>query len=305
MIVPSFTAVDDGPHAPPPTLIGWLETWDLGWYDPATRIGGTFGLRLDADTDTARAHLGLWIDGVAVHRRGTAAASAAPTGPGRAARPGVRVGELELATVEPLRSLALTADEVELDYTAAGEPFRFTMSGQRVDLGEEHYDSFGTVTGTVRVQGRAVQVVAPAFHRHAWGTGRPGVAPLRSAHGVFGEDLYFSITEYRTAAGAVVPLGYLFADEEFHGVEKARFQLEQAPDGTPLGCDLLIATADRRDFRIPGRVEASGTSPDAMSVARSGLAVFELASRRGGGVLTVHEDRPAAPAATGTNGQHR
>jgi hypothetical protein len=63
-------------------------------------------------------------------------------------------------------------------------------------------------------------------------------------------------------------------------VEKARFRTE-AGSGVPRGCDLLIATADRRDFRIPGRVAAAARNGP-------GFATFDLGRRQGSGILELY-----------------
>ena len=63
-------------------------------------------------------------------------------------------------------------------------------------------------------------------------------------------------------------------------MEKARFRTESG-SGVPHGCDLLIATADRRDFRIPGRVAAAVRDGP-------GFAMFDLGRRQGSGILELH-----------------
>ena len=195
----------------------------------------------------------------------------------------LRAGDLRLRTVQPLRSCILTAGpDTEVTYTAATKAIRFSMSGQRADPGAEYYESFGTVTGTVSGGGRAVQVSARGFYRHSWGVPNAGTQPVQSVYGMFGDDLFFSIVEYRTPAGNA-PLGYLFEDGEFHGVEKARFRTD-IDSGAPRGCNLLIATADRRDFRIPGAVTSAVRNGP-------GFATFDLGRRRGTGILELHDQR--------------
>jgi hypothetical protein len=277
-----LTAVDDGPHIPPAgSDPAWQETWSLDWYDPESGVAGAYRLRMD------------WAGRTAEARTWTAIGAEVATDVQTTALPGdvpwdgdvgtLRVGDLRVRTVEPLRSCVVAAGRLgsEVQYTAFTDPFRFSMSGQRTDPGEEYYESFGTVTGTVRTGGRALELSTHGFYRHTWGVPATHTDPVQSVRGVFGEDLFFSIVEYQTASGRA-PLGYLFEGEEFHGVEKARFRTETDDAGAPRACDLLIATADRRDFRIPG-VVAVGTGDG------PGFATFDLGRRRGGGILEVHD----------------
>jgi hypothetical protein len=276
--VPGFTAVDDGLHMPPGgSDPAWQESWSLDWFDPAARAAAAYRIRLNRATSTAEVCTWALIDGKVAARTQT---SVLPDDEDAGA---VRVGDLHICTVQPLRSCIVTAGPGSgVAYTAATDAFRFSMSGQRADPGGEYYESFGTVTGTVSGGGRVAKVSGHGFYRHSWGVPSAGTHPVQSVHGMFGDGLFFSVVEYRTPAGSA-PLGYLFEDGEFHGVEKARFRTE-IDSGVPRGCDLLIATADRRDFRIPGEV---------ISAARNGpgFATFSLGRHRGTGILELHGQR--------------
>ena len=162
------------------------------------------------------------------------------------------------------------------------------MSGQRADPGGEHYESFGAVTGTIRSRtgsrpdaaAEAVKVDGQGFYRHSWGAPNPGAQLVRSVHGMFDAGLFFSVAEYRTPAGSA-PLGYIFEGGEFHGVEKARFRTDPDEAGLPRRCDVLLATADRRDFRITAAlVPATSDGPQ--------FAAFVLGKYRGSGLFERH-----------------
>jgi hypothetical protein len=273
--VHTLTATDDGPHCPPAKAVEWLETWSIDWYDPDSRVGGAYRLRVDWARRTGRAD--AWI---ALENRVTTHTELVP--------PPLETGMLDLGawklrTLEPLRSCLLTGGhwDTEIEYAAFTDPFRFSMSGQRADPGGEHYETVGTVIGTVRAGETVVDVTARGFYRHAWGAPDAATRPVQSARGVFGSDLFFSVVQYRTPTGCA-PLGYLFEGGEFHGIEKARFRTEPDSSGAPRGCDLLIATADRRDFRIPGVVATHDSD-------RLGFATFDLGRRRGTGLLRLHD----------------
>ncbi|WP_326635237.1 hypothetical protein OG884_20560 [Streptosporangium sp. NBC_01755] len=279
-----MTAVDDGPHIPPAGKgPAWQESWSLDWYDPESGAAGAYRLRTDWARRTAEVRTWTAIGAEVAKDVQTIVRPGDTPGGGHVGT--LRFGDLLVRTVMPLRSYVVAAGRPgsEVQYTAFTEPFRFSMSGQRADPGGEYYESFGRVTGTVQAGGRALELSTYAFYRHIWGVPATDTHPVQSVRGVFGEDLFFSIVEYRTPTGRA-PLGYLFEGGEFHGVEKVRFRTETDDGGTPRGCDLLIATADRRDFRIPGVVAVStGDGP--------GFATFDLGRRRGGGILEVHDHR--------------
>jgi hypothetical protein len=287
--VPVFAAVDDAPHLPPDAgAPAWRECWSLDWHDPATGSAAAYRVRAAAD---GAAEVRTWTlaGGSVIGRSWTSRLDGGPD-PGT-----LRAGGLRLRTLEPLRSYAVTTDPgagpsqaVDLTYTAATDAFRFSMSGQRADPGGEHYESFGTVTGTIRgrtgsrpaTAAEAVKVDGLGFYRHSWGVPNPGPQLVRSVHGMFEAGLFFSVAEYSTPAGRA-PLGYVFEGGEFHGVEKARFRAETDESGLPRSCDVLLATADRRDFRIvTALAPATGTGPQ--------FAAFALGKYRGSGLFERH-----------------
>jgi hypothetical protein len=285
-----FGPRDVGRHRPPAGRgCTYRESWWLQWHDADSGSSGVVCLQIgDGDTDgdnatgsgygTARVRTSVCFEGEV-----TTKASTAPMDePAAAEVAGFDLAGLRVRTVEPLRSFSVTVGEtVELLFESGIDPIRFSLSGQRIALERDFYESVGRVTGRVRQGGRTVEIAAPAFHRHAWGVLTGGVHRVQAAWGVFGDDMFFSLAEYDSPTGRH-PLGYLFAAEEFHGVEKVRFRTELDQHGVARSCDLLFATADRRDFRIPGEV-VSGTEPGGPA-----FVTFQLAGRQGAGVLQAH-----------------
>jgi hypothetical protein len=274
--MPPLTAVDDGPHVPPEVNDpGWRESWALDWHDRTAGVAAAYRVQVIPSGRGPRAR--SWtLAGGEVTTRAEAA------GPGlHADTRGVRAGGLGVRALVPLRSYAVTAGPgTHLTYTSGtDDAIRFSMSGQRADPGE-HYESFGTVAGTIRGCGHLTEIAALGHYRHSWGVPAPGARLVRSVHGTFGGGLFFTVSEYRTPAGTVA-VGYLADDGEFHGVEKARLEVETDRLGRPQDIDLMIATADRRDFRILGTVVAA-------AVDGPGFAEFSLGRYRGTGVIEVH-----------------
>lgn len=276
--MPTLSDIDDGPHVPPGDgADDWRECWSFDWHDPVAGVAGAYRVRVARAGRAAEVH-GWTLDAGEVTSR--IRASGLPVDPDSG---GVRAGGLSLRPLQPLRSYAVTAGpDADLTYASQTGAIRFSMSGQRADPGE-HYESFGTVTGTARAAGGLADVTAQGFYRHSWGAPRVGARLVQWAHGAFGAGLFFSIAEYAISSGSA-PFGYIFEDGEFHGVEKARFRTEADGSGRPRGCDLLVATADRRDFRILGTVTSAAPGGP-------GFATFSLGRHRGAGIIEVNPGR--------------
>jgi hypothetical protein len=287
--VPVFAATDDAPHLPPDAGgPAWRECWSLDWHDPATGSAAAYRVRAAAG---GAAEVRTWTlaEGSVNARTWTSRLDIDPD------LGTLRAGGLRLRTLEALRSYAVMTDPhvgyphaVDLMYSGATDAFRFSMSGQRADPGGEHYESFGAVTGTIggrtgsrpNTAAEAVKVDGQGFYRHSWGAPNPGAQLVRSVHGMFDAGLFFSVAEYRTPTGSA-PLGYIFEGGEFHGVEKARFRAEPEESGLAHSCDVLLATADRRDFRITAAlVRATAEGPQ--------FAAFVLGKYRGSGLFERH-----------------
>jgi hypothetical protein len=277
--MPALTAVDDGPHVPAGvTAPGWRESWALDWHDRAAGVAAAYRIQADPGGHGPRARSWTLAGGEVTTR------AEAPPPDLRADTRGIRAGGLDVRALVPLRSYAVTAGPgTSLTYTSGtDDAIRFSMSGQRADPGE-HYESFGTVAGTIRSCGQLTEIAALGHYRHSWSVPDPSARLVRSVHGTFGGGLFFAVSEYRTPAGTVAA-GYLADDGEFHGVEKARFHVETDRLGRPRGIDLMIATADRRDFRILGTVAAA-------AVDGPGFAEFSLGRYRGTGIVEMHPRR--------------
>jgi hypothetical protein len=255
----------------------YQESWWVQWHDADSSASGALSLRFDRSHNSATVEVWSATDGEVTSHRTTVPFD----GSSASSENGFAVGGLSMTTIEPLRSFAVTIDGVgELRYDADVEAFQFSMSGQRVTLRTRHYESVGTVRARLRINGRDLDVRALAFHRHEWGVSAADVRPVHRVQVLFAADLFLSASEYHSPTGRH-PLGYLFAAGEYYGIEKIRVRTAFDEGGVARSCDLLIATADRRDFRIPGVVSAA-TQPDGPVFAN-----FQLAGRQGGGTLIV------------------
>ena len=156
--MPVFSAIDDSPHIPPGAEApAWQECWSLDWHDPAAPAAAVYRIRVARGGRTAEVRTWTLSDGGVTSRTQASGLYANPDAGS------LRVGDLCLRVLAPLRSYGVTAGPyADLTYTAATDAFRFSMSGQRADPGGEHYESFGTVTGTVGDGSRAAGVTAQA-----------------------------------------------------------------------------------------------------------------------------------------------
>jgi hypothetical protein len=277
--MPALRAFDDGPHlSTGDNTPDWRESWALDWHDRAAGVAAVYRVQTALAGRGTQARSWILADGGISARVETARPGAQPDSRG------AQAGGLGLRALVPLRSYSVAAGAgTELTYTSGTDTIRFSMSGQRAEPGE-HYESFGTVAGTVRDDGgRLTEIAGLGHYRHSWGMPDPSARLVRSVHGTFGGGLFFTVSEYLTPAGTVAA-GYLADDGEFHGVEKARFGVETDLLGRPQGIDLMIATADRRDFRILGTVTAA-------AVDGPGFTEFSLGRYRGSGVIEMHPQR--------------
>ena len=304
----SIRPEDDGSHVPPPDADeSWQESWFLGWYDPARRAGGFHHLGLQPIRQ--RADLWSWIalDGAVVGKYQNL----------RLPLPAddlsdLTLGSLHLLTKTPLRSYAVSAayddgNRSDVLYEAFTDPFAFSLDAG-ADIGKDHYESMGRVTGTVTVAGAETgglhqppptqtEVAGWAYQDHSWGPRHWGMLlSHRWVWATFGPDLFCSAFSFTTPRGRM-DFGYVFDGGEFRGVNRMETGARVADDGhSPVGCDARIWTADGRGYRITGTCEVtSATSHDEGVFFTDGMSVFECGGRLGTGIFEVSELRAPAP----------
>jgi hypothetical protein len=288
---------DDGSHTPPAGADeSWQESWFLGWYDPARRAGGFQHLGLQRVRQ--RADLWSWValDGAVVGKYQNL----------RLPLPGddlsdLTLGPLHVLTKTPLRSCAVSSaydNGVRSDvvYEAFTDPFSFSLDAG-ADIGKDHYESMGRVTGTVTVAGAESPVSGWAYQDHSWGPRHWGMLlSHRWVWAVFGPDLFCSAFSFTTPKGRT-DFGYVFDGGEFRGVSRLETGARVADDGhSPTGCDARIWTAGGQGYRIAGTCEVTSvTSHDEGTFFTDGLTVFESGGRLGTGIFEVSELKGPAP----------
>jgi hypothetical protein len=281
---------DDGSHAAPPDASEfWQESWYLGWYDPAKRAAGFHHLGLQRVRQ--RADLWSWIalDGAVVGKYQDL----------RLPLPSddlsdLTLGPLHVLTKTPLRSYAVSAaydDGTRSDvvYEAFTDPFAFSLGGD--DIGKDHYESMGRVTGTVTVGGAETEIGGWAYQDHSWGPRHWGLLLThRWLWATFGPDLFCSAFVFNTPKGRM-DFGYVYDGGEFRGITRLDTGARLSDDGhSPAGCDARLWTADGRGYHITGTCQVTSVSTHDEGVfLTDGMSVFECGGRLGTGIFEVSE----------------
>lgn len=287
---------DDRSHQPADAADeSWQESWYLTWYDPQRRAGGSYHLGLQRVRQ--RADVWNWssLDGDLV---GHFQSLVLPIPDDDLSD--MTIGRMHLATKAPLTGYRVEANYPHggacVDYEAFTEPFAFGLDGEGVQIGAQHYESFGRVSGVVNRGDEAVPVSGWAFQDHSWGSRDwSSLMAHRWICATFGEDLFFSVATFVTREGQKVS-GYVY-DGGFTGVSRISFGTRIADDGhTPEGCDARLWTVDGRGYHLTGICEATAVSShDNGWFVTDGLTVFEMGGRMGTGMLEVSELKTLTP----------
>src|SRR5207237_1010936 len=137
--------------------------------------------------------------------------------PTAAALSALTLGSLHLLTKTPLRSYAVSAayddgNRSDVLYEAFTDPFAFSLDAG-ADIGKDHYESMGRVTGTVTVAGAETgglhqppptqtEVAGWAYQDHSWGPRHWGMLlSHRWVWATFGPDLFCSAFSFTTPRG--------------------------------------------------------------------------------------------------------
>ena len=286
---------DDGSHAVTPDADeSWQESWFLGWYDPATRAAGYHHLGLQRVRRRADVWSWIAVDGAVVGKYQNL----------RLPLPAddlsdLTLGPLHVLTKAPLRSYALSSayengNRSDVVYDSFTDPFAFSLGG---DIGSDHYESMGRVTGSVTVAGAETEISGWAYQDHSWGPRQWGMLlSHRWIWATFGHDLFCSAFSFTTPKGRK-DFGYVYDGGEFRGVTRLSTGARVADDGhSPVGCDARLWTADGRGYHITGTCEVtSPTSHDEGVFLTDGMSVFDCGGRLGTGIFEVSELKGPAP----------
>jgi hypothetical protein len=289
-------AEDDAGHVPGPQE-SWQESFCVLWYDPRDRVGGHFHTGLQKNRGVADYWSHLVVDGrIVAHEL----AVAAPLKDGD--YPSLKLGPLEISTLEPLRSYRIQAawGDVTCDarYEAFPGPVRgFDMDHPGTPIGKGHFESYGSVEGTIEVAGRRVEFRGLGLHDHSWGPrAYDSLLAVRNVIVNFGPDLHFQTFSTATAQG-LNSWGYIVADGEIQSIVAITGQTNIDEDGySPLGFDLTLWTESGRGFHVTGVSDCTTYAVTTAGTVRGmGYLRCEMGGRVGGGQIVVVDMHDAAP----------
>jgi hypothetical protein len=280
-------------HAPSVGDETWQESFFLGWTDIRNRCSGHHHISLCPALKKAHVWTWLIVDGKEVARSQENALEL-PDGD----LTDINLGVLKFLAGESIRNLHLTASfdtaKVDVEYNAYIDPVHVDINSGNLKLGSRHYESMGSVRGSVTSDGRTVQINGTGWQDHSWGSRRLSSNPAgRWVFAVFGEDLAFSLYSLASSEGTII-FGYVIDSGGVLPIDTARCGFVIADDGiSPESCDVTLWTECGKGYRLRGRVVATalvggpGWSGDGNHFWMDGLTEFEHADRIGGGLLEV------------------
>lgn len=142
---------------------------------------------------------------------------------------GVRVGDLTYELVRPLEQWHITLTgrtEVDLVWTAFMPAHDFTETGTVGDLAHHHFEQSGTVTGTVKVDGRSRTISGVGHRDKSWGTRNwSGTLGWEWISAQFGSDLAFNVS-LAYDGGTPVHNGFVYRDGATFALRSASVDYE-------------------------------------------------------------------------------
>jgi hypothetical protein len=288
-----ITREDTSRHTPIEGDPHWQESFFLGWVDARNSCAGHHHISLCPHLKLAHVWTWLIVDGKEVAR---SQEHTLPL-PDDDLRD-MRLGVLHFVAGESIRSLHLSAGfegaTVDVDYEAYIDPTHVDINAGGLKLGSRHYESMGSVRGTITLGERTITVNGGGWQDHSWGSRRLSSNPAgRWIFAVFGEDLAFSLYSLAVAESTII-FGYVIDNGWIDPIEEARCGVVVGDDGiSPESCDTTLWTKSGRGYRLTGSVAGTalvggpGWSGDGNHFWMDGLARFECGGRIGSGIIEV------------------
>jgi hypothetical protein len=168
-----------------------------------------------------------------------------------------------------------------------GEPHYLGADLVGNDMGKDHYESVGTIAGTLNHDGRQVLIQCFGFQDHSWGTrDLSRLLTTRYISATVGSDLSCAAYAAWTAAGRSI-FGYVFDGGRYYRLSEAKFECQIADDGhTPTKCVADLWTEEGRGYRVTGVGDVGHVSShDGDYFVTDVFATFEMGGRLGGGLI--------------------
>ena len=160
-----------------------------------------------------------------------------------------------------------------------------------------HYESIGTVSGTIKVGGEVIPINGFGYDDRSWGIRKWDNMHYRILGACFGPDLYMCVYHVATHTGAS-DFGWVFDGGEFHELRSVDFEMHVNQDGlTARGGKVRVWTEDGRGYAV--NVSCDGNSVINQRdnfMASPALSVCEMGGRLGVGLLEFAELKRPTPA---------
>ena len=228
---------DDRPHEPGGGS-DWQESYVFAWWDDAAGIGGFFRTGHETGRNAASALVGLVTkDGLRYRRNLEDLPLTA--GDRKDDTFGAAGGAYAVHFGDGTRRFEIHDGDCDLaldvgDFYPMYNYYAVT-SGQVVgrQVGSDHYQVAGRVTGTVRLAGRDFAVDGLCHRDHSWGDRQwSAVLAHRWLAGTFGPELSFSLVTTLLPGGRMVRMGFVARHSEILRVSDSDVAVFLEPDGT-------------------------------------------------------------------------
>jgi hypothetical protein len=255
-----FTAADDGLH---PLSARWWET-ETAWFSfhvPERRLGGWLYSMFRPNIGTVAGGAWVWDDtaelpwDVLYSTNYTALQLPADAD----LRDIVLPTGVAMRTVEPGHAYDLGYDdpgrlELALRFTGVMAPEPLAAVGSTFGSAH-HYDQFGRVTGTIVVDGEAIDVDCLAMRDRTWGP-RPEHRPRQAGYvtgAATADHAFLAVTNTRADGTDPVNYGFLRRDGETVGFAAGARVVERDPDrGHVLRVTITATDMNGRALRAVG-----------------------------------------------------
>jgi hypothetical protein len=249
---PTLTRADDGNHAPGAAKL-WQESSFVAFVDPARGLAGLHRIGMHPNRGEASLYSWTQVDGKMLSR---AKRTGLPLPVGSVT--GTTVDGVSFETPEPLRScrVRVERDGIRTDvlFESFTGPVQMNMDVAGATIGAGHYDSLGSVRGTISVAGKQHAVDGVGFLDHSWGA--------RDAGSILAHRWFMAVLDANNHVNTFptwgpkgrMMLGYVVLDGKFSFVADVQSELHVADDHLGLnGARARITDQLGRVVEIHGR----------------------------------------------------
>lgn len=249
---PTLDRQDDGNHTPGEEP-HWQESSLVAFVDPARGLAGFHRIGIHPNRQEASIYSWTQVDGKIVSRAKRTGLPL-PGGPVT----GTTLEGVTFETPDPLQSCRIRVDrdgaQTDVLFESFTGPVQMNMDGVGSTIGRGHYDSLGSVKGTIVHEGRSHAFDGVGFLDHSWGARDSGtILAHRWFMAVLDRDNHINTFPTWGPKGRMM-LGYLMLDGELSFVADVKSELHIGDDHMGLnGMRARITDRLGREIEIVGR----------------------------------------------------